>query len=110
MAHSGETHNGLLNLPILFVPVWQSGFIIRKIYAENFRVLFEPKGRIATSYFFSSLFMARKFMQCEPNPWGTAYSFYAADMMKKRFAVINADDFYGRQAFQKAYDFSNNRS
>lgn len=39
-------------------------------------------------------------------PWGTAHAVYAArDMIKGPFAVINADDYYGEEAFYKLYDF-----
>jgi dTDP-glucose pyrophosphorylase len=39
-------------------------------------------------------------------PWGTSHAILSAkDAVKEPFAVINADDFYGRDAFAKAYDF-----
>lgn len=39
-------------------------------------------------------------------PWGTAHAVYAArDLIDRPFAVINADDFYGRGAFRALYDF-----
>lgn len=39
-------------------------------------------------------------------PWGTAQAVLACkDIVKEPFAVINADDFYGRSAFQKIADF-----
>ena len=39
-------------------------------------------------------------------PWGTAHAIAcAADVIDGPFAVINADDFYGRTAFQTIYDF-----
>ena len=39
-------------------------------------------------------------------PWGTAHAVLCAkDIIKEPFAVINADDFYGRNAFQKAHHF-----
>lgn len=42
-------------------------------------------------------------------PWGTAHAIYAARrVLKNPFAVINADDFYGRDAYQKVYDGLNN--
>jgi len=35
-------------------------------------------------------------------PWGTAHAvLMAKDKIKEPFAVINADDFYGADAFQK---------
>lgn len=39
-------------------------------------------------------------------PWGTAQAIYAArDKITEPFLVINADDFYGRDAFMVAKDF-----
>lgn len=39
-------------------------------------------------------------------PWGTAHAVLSAkDVIDSSFAVINADDFYGQQAFQEIYDF-----
>ncbi len=39
-------------------------------------------------------------------PWGTAHAILsAADVIDGPFAVINADDYYGVEAFQKIYDY-----
>ena len=39
-------------------------------------------------------------------PWGTAHAVLCArDVIKEPFAVINADDFYGRDGFEKAVQF-----
>jgi len=39
-------------------------------------------------------------------PWGTAHAVLAADaQVREPFAVINADDFYGRQSFRAMADF-----
>lgn len=39
-------------------------------------------------------------------PWGTAHAVLSArNEIHEPFAVINADDFYGRDAFKKAYEF-----
>lgn len=39
-------------------------------------------------------------------PWGTGHAIYSArHLIDAPFAVINADDFYGRDAFQKMYHF-----
>jgi choline kinase len=86
-------------------------FIIRKDFAENFKNIFEPKlkGRIATDYVYQSLdsFIGNKQVPADrTKPWGTAHAVLCCkDAVKEPFAVINADDFYGRDAFQKAYDF-----
>jgi dTDP-glucose pyrophosphorylase len=86
-------------------------FIIRQDFAENFKNIFEPKlkGKIATDYVFQSLesFIGEQQVPAErTKPWGTAHAVLCCkDAVKEPFAVINADDFYGRDAFQKAYDF-----
>ncbi len=42
-------------------------------------------------------------------PLGTAQAIYAArDVVNENFAMINADDFYGRDAYLKAAEFLNN--
>jgi len=39
-------------------------------------------------------------------PWGTGHAILVAkDVIQEPFAVINADDFYGRDAYQQAYHF-----
>lgn len=39
-------------------------------------------------------------------PWGTAHAILSCiDVVDGPFAVINADDYYGRDAFQKIFDF-----
>lgn len=39
-------------------------------------------------------------------PWGTSHAVYAArDLLDAPFAVINADDFYGREAYHQIYHF-----
>ena len=41
-------------------------------------------------------------------PWGTAHAVLAAESsVNTPFAIINADDFYGRDAFEKAHAFIN---
>ena len=39
-------------------------------------------------------------------PWGTAHAVWSArNVIKNAFVVINADDFYGKSAYQKAAEF-----
>lgn len=86
-------------------------FIIREDFAENFKNTFEPKlkGRIATDYVYQSLdaFIGEAEIPGDrTKPWGTAHAVLCAkNAVKEPFAVINADDFYGRDAFQKANNF-----
>jgi len=86
-------------------------FIIREEFAENFKDIFEPKlrGRIDTDYVYQELTAftgGRAIPADRTKPWGTAHAVLCAkDAVNEPFAVINADDFYGRDAFEKAYQF-----
>jgi NDP-sugar pyrophosphorylase family protein len=86
-------------------------FIIREEFADSFKGIFEPKlqGKIATDYVFQkmdSFIGDRQIPEDRTKPWGTAHAVLCCkDAVKENFAVINADDYYGRDAFKKAYDF-----
>ncbi len=86
-------------------------FIIREDFAENFKAIFEPrlKGLISVDYVFQELKLFTddfEIPEARTKPWGTAHAVLCAkNAIHEPFAVINADDFYGRDAFQKAYDF-----
>lgn len=42
-------------------------------------------------------------------PWGTTHAILACrDLINEPFVVINADDYYGSEAFKKIYDFLSN--
>lgn len=44
-------------------------------------------------------------------PWGTAHAIYAVkDIVSDRFAIINADDFYGYESFEIVADYLRNNS
>ncbi len=44
-------------------------------------------------------------------PWGTGHAVYAArDLIDDNFAVINADDFYGRESFEVVGEYLKNAS
>ena len=46
-----------------------------------------------------------KFIERE-KPWGTSHAIWCCrDVVKEPFAVINADDYYGPEAFKLVYDF-----
>lgn len=86
-------------------------FIIREEFAEQFKAIFEPKlqGRIATDYVYqalSSFTNGRTIPADRTKPWGTAHALLCCKgKVNEPFAVINADDFYGKDAFAKAYTF-----
>jgi len=83
-------------------------FIIRKEFADNFKEIFEPKlkGKIATEYVFQEMDSFTNGFEKpaeRTKPWGTAHAVLCAkDVVKEPFAVINADDFYGQNAFENA--------
>jgi NDP-sugar pyrophosphorylase family protein len=89
-------------------------FIIRKDFADQFKEIFEPRlrGKIEIDYVYQSLDSLTGDFQIPPSrvkPWGTAHAVLCAkDAIKEPFAVINADDYYGRDAFEKAAAFLKN--
>lgn len=88
-------------------------FIIRESFAEDFKNLFEPKlkGKIKTEYVMQEIdSYTEEFETVEERtkPWGTAHAVLCAkEVIHEPFAVINADDFYGKDAFDKAVKFLN---
>lgn len=86
-------------------------FIIREEFAEPFKAIFEPKlkGRIETDYVYQSYdlkpFGIDKTIE-RAKPWGTAHAVLAArNQIHEPFCVINADDYYGYDAFEKMAKF-----
>ena len=90
-------------------------FIIRKDFADNFKEVFEPKlkGKIEVDYVYQELedFVDNSFIpEGRTKPWGTGHALLCAkEKVHEPFAVINADDFYGKDSFEKAADFLINR-
>lgn len=88
-------------------------FIIRKEFADNFKPIFEPKlkGRIETAYVYQELDSYTNGFSIpaeRSKPWGTAHAVLCArEAVDGPFAVINADDFYGYNAFKNAAAFLN---
>jgi len=86
-------------------------FIIRKDFAENFKQNFGNKliGKIEVDYVFQEMnsFVNENDIPAErTKPWGTGHAVLCAmNAVKEPFAVINADDYYGEDAFVKAAEF-----
>jgi UTP-glucose-1-phosphate uridylyltransferase len=89
-------------------------FIIRKDIEEDMEKIFFSKWRktIEIDYTFQEIDnLPGEFVPPEGRvkPWGTGHAIWVAkDMVKEPFAVINADDFYGRESYQLAFDFLSN--
>ena len=91
-------------------------FIIREEFADQFKAIFEPKlkGKIETDYVYQDYnlkpFGIDKTIE-RAKPWGTAHAVLAArNQIHEPFCVINADDFYGYDAYKKMAYFLNNEA
>ena len=86
-------------------------FIIRADFAAAFKQALEPKlkGKIEIAYVFQSLDKFTEGFNIPSDrvkPWGTAHALLCCkEEVKESFAVINADDYYGKEAFEQAYAF-----
>ena len=86
-------------------------FIIRKDFEAEFKEKVGAKyeGRIPVDYCFQDINdLPAPFTVPEgrAKPWGTAHAIRSArNVVKEPFAAINADDFYGRDAFEKLARF-----
>jgi NDP-sugar pyrophosphorylase family protein len=89
-------------------------FIIRENFAPEFREIFgsKLKGRVEVDYVYQDLdaFVGNYTVPADrTKPWGTAHAILCAkNAINEPFAVINADDFYGTDAFAKMGAFLNN--
>lgn len=86
-------------------------FIIRKSIEADFKEKFESKfkGKIDFDYAYQEFDTALEHLDVLPErskPWGTAHAMLAGvGVVDAPFAVINADDYYGVDAFKKMNDF-----
>jgi NDP-sugar pyrophosphorylase family protein len=86
-------------------------FIIKEEFVDNFRSIFDPKleGKIEVDYVFQNFDLKQFGIEEEiyrEKPWGTAHAILSGrKVVKEPFCVINADDFYGFDAYQKMVDF-----
>ncbi len=86
-------------------------FVIRKDFEEDFRrvVLSKYVDRVPCEVCFQSVDKVPAGYSYNPErtkPWGTNHAvLMAKDIIKEPFAVINADDFYGKESFQILADY-----
>ncbi|MEN0046306.1 MAG: sugar phosphate nucleotidyltransferase, partial [Bacteroidota bacterium] len=86
-------------------------FVIRKSIEEPFRAKFAGKfeDKIQIEYVFQELDSPVAGLTEFPpreKPWGTGHAVLVTkDVVNEPFAVINADDYYGVQAYQQMADF-----
>lgn len=90
-------------------------FVIRESFAKEF-IDFVGKyseGLVETKYCYQSMDKLPGNMPPidREKPWGTAHAIWSAkDVINEPFAALNADDFYGSDAFVKAHDFLANEA
>lgn len=90
-------------------------FVIRKDIEEEFDQVIGSRIKqiIDVEYVFQELdnipeAYLEKFKQ-RTKPWGTGQAILCCkDIVKEPFLVINADDYYGKQAYQEAYEYLTN--
>lgn len=89
-------------------------FVIRHSFADQFIARFEPrlKGKIEYEFVYQELDYlpeGYKVPEGREKPWGTGHAILMAkDAISSPFAIINADDFYGREAYVQVADFLKN--
>lgn len=81
-------------------------FVIRKDFEQEFRdkILSKYESKIPTEVVFQSIDDLPEGFTCPADrtkPWGTNHAvLMGKDVIKEPFAVINSDDFYGRNSFE----------
>lgn len=86
-------------------------FVIRRDIEAEFRTHVGDRiaPHIPVAYAFQEMDTALEWLPVKPErskPWGTAHAILAArEHLTEPFAAINADDFYGAEAFQRLADF-----
>jgi NDP-sugar pyrophosphorylase family protein len=86
-------------------------FIVREEIKETVKEIFLPRlqGKVAVEFVVQALdtMVPTEFQNSErTKPWGTAHAMLCArNVINEPFAVINADDFYGRRAFESVANF-----
>ena len=86
-------------------------FVIREDFADEFKARFAPQleGKIEVAYVYQALDKIPSGYDIHPGrvkPWGTGHALLMAEPeVNSPMAVINADDFYGPQAYQEIASF-----
>ncbi|GAF03730.1 nucleotidyltransferase family protein [Saccharicrinis fermentans] len=89
-------------------------FVIRHSFADQFKERFDPKldGKIEVEYVYQELDKLPQgytVPEGREKPWGTGHAMLMAkEAIQGPFAIINADDFYGREAYQTVIQFLEN--
>ncbi len=88
--------------------------IIRREFEDVFKAKITNKfaGEIQVEFAFQDVHDLPEGFSCpdgREKPWGTGHAIFTArDLINEPFCVINADDYYGRESFQKLTEFYTN--
>lgn len=91
-------------------------FVIKKDFEDIFRAHIEAgAGKLFETHYvyqeLSDLPEGFTIPEGRVKPWGTGHAVLSArDVVDAPFAVINADDYYGRESFALIYDYLKNRA
>lgn len=91
-------------------------FVIKHAIEEDFKSMVGKRieKMVNVEYVFQETDVLPQGFVCPDDrvkPWGTAHAILCCkDVVNEPFAVVNADDFYGRSAFQKIADFLKNET
>lgn len=85
-------------------------FIIRRSFEKEFKEIFNKKleGKVEVDYVYQELdSVPEKYINPDrTKPWGTGHAMLMAKhAVKENFAIINADDFYGAEAFKTMAEY-----
>lgn len=86
-------------------------FIIRKDIEEDFRRIIGNRIEkyVETEYVYQETGLEKygyKAPEGRKKPWGTGHAVLSCyEVVKEPFMVINADDYYGKQAFRQVHDY-----
>lgn len=108
--------NGELIIDFSLYDAWKAGFqkvvfVIKAEMEADFRQIIDGGAgrRLEVTYAFQELMdlpAGYTVPEGRVKPWGTGHAVLAArGVTDQPFAVINADDFYGAEAFQRIYQF-----
>lgn len=88
-------------------------FVIRDSFKDDFKKFFANKfeDKVKVEYVTQDITMVphgSSYNGDREKPWGTAHAVLVAkDVINEPFAVINADDFYGKRSYKVLVDFFN---
>ncbi len=86
-------------------------FVIKHAIEDDFKAMVGKRiaNRVKVEYVFQETDALPEGYECPKDrtkPWGTAHAILCCkEVVKEPFAVVNADDFYGRSAFVKMAEF-----